>query len=158
MNYTFFNVILILKCPGMIFTNSYLDILNLRSNLISSKSVSPTLNQDWKLSLFCDFNVCILNQISIQNVFVTVMKNTVVLVTFSSETAETSNRYPGVIITPFVNLKKVTFGRFESNDVIEWIFGSRRFFLIRIPARIYHKSTKIVLSSIHLMCRVWYRK
>ena len=44
--YTFFNVILILKRPGMTFTSSYLDILNLRSHLISSKSVSPTLKTD----------------------------------------------------------------------------------------------------------------
>ena len=31
---------------------------------------------------------------------------TVVLVTFSSETGEASNRYPGVRITPFVDLKR----------------------------------------------------
>ena len=34
---------------------------------------------------------------------------TVVLVTFSSETGKTSNRYPGVGITPFVNLTKRSF-------------------------------------------------
>ena len=42
---------------------------------------------------------------------------TVVLVTFNSETGETSHRYPGVRITPFVNLKKSRFGRFESTIV-----------------------------------------
>ena len=44
INNKFFNVISILKHPAMIFTHSYLDILNLRTHLILSKSVSPTLN------------------------------------------------------------------------------------------------------------------
>ena len=45
INNKFFNVIFILKHPGMIFTHSYLDILNLRIHLILSKSVSPTLKR-----------------------------------------------------------------------------------------------------------------
>ena len=49
INNKFFNVIFILKHPGIIFTHSYPDILNLRIHPILSKSVSPTLKDafDW---------------------------------------------------------------------------------------------------------------
>ena len=43
INYTLFNLIFILKHPGMILTNTYREIFNLRTHLISSKSVPPTL-------------------------------------------------------------------------------------------------------------------
>ena len=53
INYILFNVIFILRHPGMIFTNSYLDILNLRTHLISSKSVSPTLKLNSTCWCYC---------------------------------------------------------------------------------------------------------